>query len=643
MSEWKVNPTDGVTNNNNGTFSFDANAPYTVYVISYTADDGCKANYTYRLKIGCGGDTPEPYPDYKVTCIRGTDNGTDVVDGKKYSHPFLCCGKGKDDDMDSLYVDNISYNGSPVSTSKSNPTVINSWLSVYRTTSGGVCGKGALMYMYDENDTNDVRDVTITFTTSDANVCSSAPPAQEYGITNACPSWEVEVKQCKKCDVWCCVKDTKGNCHSYTAVAKPCSECSEYESCGGDCTSDCGEDPPGPSVDCDNVTADSTLDGYVTEFNSTLGTTISVSNTPCTYKYLKSVYTTVQRSSNTTIMWTLANVMSEITPKSSKCEGYFKAASKSTYGGIPSVDNTSKTVYENRINGGVAYAKYKYDSYESSNEMAENARAELRGLGISAANWGSEDNCGTLCFDRTGDTTNAPNPIEVIPNMWGNKSESSYDYTEMKSLVTSYPTIESIKNVDGNNYLPLLDKQACDCYFIKILGLGDCDTDGDGDTDEGRNRLADFIYTVTDVVIASGNAAKAHSQTKRPANDQYPLFNYLCDNDIEMDVKKYCDDDCDGKRFDDPDFCNCETNDFKSSVASYPSGHSYKAFMTGLCLVEAKGDNGKIDRITKYCYHRNVVRAHWHSDVLIGKLVASMDIGYINGYKKYHELLRGIK
>jgi hypothetical protein len=158
-----------------------------------------------------------------------------------------------------------------------------------------------------------------------------------------------------------------------------------------------------------------------------------------------------------------------------------------------------------------------------------------------------------------------------------------------------------------------------------------------------------FINDTTDIAIASGNVAKIYSQTKRPANDKYPTFNYLCDNEIELEEKTYCGDSCCQKRNaqgecleyikpKDNRFCECETNSFKSSTSSYPSGHSFKAFMALLTSLVVKGDSGgKIDRMTKYCYHRNVVRAHWHSDVLIGKLIATMDIGYLCGYEIFQE------
>lgn len=53
MAQWKVSPTEGVTNHNNGKFTFIANAPHSEYTISYTDDAGCTTTYTYKLKTDC--------------------------------------------------------------------------------------------------------------------------------------------------------------------------------------------------------------------------------------------------------------------------------------------------------------------------------------------------------------------------------------------------------------------------------------------------------------------------------------------------------------------------------------------------------------------------------------------------------------
>lgn len=241
---WTIEPSDGVTNLGNGSFTFPENASITQYTITCDNEAGCTATTIYNLPQDCG-DTPTPPtppgPQPDPECIRGTDNGNDVIGGVTYPHPFLCCGGGKDSDMDSLYVQTIFYNGNPISESSSNPTRINDWLSVYRTTTGGVVGYGALFYRYGANNTSKVLETNITFTTNDTNVHPDSSPAKKYHITNACPSWTVTVKQCREGYLWCCHPSEAydGECHSYTAYEERCGQCSgddkEIESCGGDC------------------------------------------------------------------------------------------------------------------------------------------------------------------------------------------------------------------------------------------------------------------------------------------------------------------------------------------------------------------------------------------------------------------------
>lgn len=237
---WSIEPNNGVTNHGNGRFTFPQNSSVTQYTITCDNEAGCTATTIYNLPEDCGGTPPTP-PQPTPECIRGTDNGNDIIHSVIYPHPFLCCGNGMDNDMDSLYVRTIFYNGNPISTSSSNPTRINSWLSVYRTTTGGVVGYGALFYKYGANNTSGVRQVNITYTTNDSDVHPSSEPAQEYGITTACPSWVVTVKQCRKGYLWCChPSDSYDNrCHSYTAYEEQCGKCigtnKDIESCGDDC------------------------------------------------------------------------------------------------------------------------------------------------------------------------------------------------------------------------------------------------------------------------------------------------------------------------------------------------------------------------------------------------------------------------
>lgn len=54
MATWEVTPSEGVVNNNNGTFTFPENSGSTdiVYTINYKDDDGCHASTLYTISAG---------------------------------------------------------------------------------------------------------------------------------------------------------------------------------------------------------------------------------------------------------------------------------------------------------------------------------------------------------------------------------------------------------------------------------------------------------------------------------------------------------------------------------------------------------------------------------------------------------------
>jgi hypothetical protein len=171
-----------------------------------------------------GSDIPAP------TCARGTDNGTDVINGVKYPHPMLICAVAYTD-SDSTYVRDLKYNGVTLS---SNWVTVDSWLQIRRDTdgSGSVCGYGWVHYKVTKNDTGSIRTATLNFSTSDSEVCEDSPIYEKYGIKNACQQWEVEVKQAPCGFYWC------GN-HSYTSQIIPCGSSCEYGSTGSSCNNDC--------------------------------------------------------------------------------------------------------------------------------------------------------------------------------------------------------------------------------------------------------------------------------------------------------------------------------------------------------------------------------------------------------------------
>jgi membrane-associated phospholipid phosphatase len=114
---------------------------------------------------------------------------------------------------------------------------------------------------------------------------------------------------------------------------------------------------------------------------------------------------------------------------------------------------------------------------------------------------------------------------------------------------------------------------------------------------------------------------------------------YLCDCTIQAASYAMCGENCNCT--DDVDsFTN--TEEFTNGNASFPSGHSAKAYLAFLCCVEVDGNFGDKSRILDYCENRTVVRAHWITDVTAGRLGASMQIGYLNGFEEYHKLIRNM-
>ena len=179
-------------------------------------------------------DKPEPgTPD----CIRGTDNGDDMIQGQETKHPVLVCAMGGED-SDSAYVKNLQVNGMVLSTDPSNPTRIADWIYAYRDYDPDtVCGSeyGYIQYTFTQNPDTDMREAVVTWSTTDENVCDNAVPVAKYGIKNACSSWTITYRQAPCGYYW------YGE-HSKDKVLIPCGtapENPEWATCYGEC--DCEE------------------------------------------------------------------------------------------------------------------------------------------------------------------------------------------------------------------------------------------------------------------------------------------------------------------------------------------------------------------------------------------------------------------
>lgn len=376
--------------------------------------------------------------------------------------------------------------------------------------------------------------------------------------------------------------------------------------------------PPGPTpTDCD-VTADSTLDGYVSEFSEALGTTISVDNTPCTYKYLKEAYSVVSNKSDFTIMWMLANVLSELTPEVGKVTSYFEKATTNTGGIVDLID--LETIYSNRMAGGVEYAMWKHNDFSTKNAMAANARTELSAKGISEAK--------LIYVPNEFIRGEVINPTNIVPNMGGQVTLEQInvsDITAMSDILEQYPDSQAIKESElGDN--PFADKEYCSKRLCQILEISS--------SDDKYNIWLDFIDYAKDADDAAINVIKRGIDGKLPP--QYRLrptgqtirgkfANMVCGGEAEQAARDLCSD---------TDTCKSEYDRFIDETGSYPSGHSGRGYIAGLVYLQVKGID-KMDRMSQYCHNRAVVRAHWVSDTIAAKVITSTVIGFLNGVKNY--------
>lgn len=94
--KWSIEPSDGVTNNGDGSFTFPKNASITQYTVICDNEAGCTAKTIYNLPVDCGGkpDPPQPgicdyfivdsgsYMDVEVGGGDGCDSAWIAAEGK---------------------------------------------------------------------------------------------------------------------------------------------------------------------------------------------------------------------------------------------------------------------------------------------------------------------------------------------------------------------------------------------------------------------------------------------------------------------------------------------------------------------------------------------------------------------------------
>lgn len=194
------------------------------------------------------GDGGKP----KITCVRGTDNGNDVINDKVYSYPLFECSDAVID-SDSIVVSSITYwNGtsmselpttennavSPIDKSTNLPC---SWIRMYRniTEDIGLCGYGMMKYIVSANTTGQEREITFRLGTTADQTAVIVPPYEgagtQYtvdGLTNTCPEWDVTIKQCAAGYYWCFTNKQR-NVGTSIPCGQSCSTGYEHDCCGG--------------------------------------------------------------------------------------------------------------------------------------------------------------------------------------------------------------------------------------------------------------------------------------------------------------------------------------------------------------------------------------------------------------------------
>ena len=83
--------------------------------------------------------------------------------------------------------------------------------------------------------------------------------------------------------------------------------------------------------------------------------------------------------------------------------------------------------------------------------------------------------------------------------------------------------------------------------------------------------------------------------------------------------------------------CTPETKEFLEKDGSYPSGHTAAGWGWALILSEISPDetNAILARGLAFGESRNVCNAHWHSDVMQGRLVAAGTVARLHADPKF--------
>lgn len=394
-------------------------------------------------------------------------------------------------------------------------------------------------------------------------------------------------------------------------------------------------------ADCD-VEGDSTLDSYLNGIGAS--SIKNTGSTSCAYEYIKDIYSKISGENASTyasyfntifseicgynepnnndamISWALAEVLCELYPCDySKCKLFFDKAA-ANYGGVwTPADEHSVNTYTSRLIGAMLYAKVKGDNFSSYLEMAEKAR---NGLGTTKYT-GDIDFSWSSLWSATGYTPSVPVNNECDTQFF----EYAYSNYTADTSCTSSATVDSTKERQA-----IEDKVFYTDYLLsdKVFNL--------------PSSWFNFIDDVRWASRAMSNTIKAERTRLRPTtvHRDYGSKVLLCNCKIEEDIWRTYNGYLIDPTYED---CDAQWEGMSDSDASYPSGHASIVYGDALAVIVADSSkmSSVIPRAVAYGDNRAIVRAHWASDVIIGKVAGSSAIGMLNGCTKFINYVKSIK
>jgi acid phosphatase (class A) len=389
------------------------------------------------------------------------------------------------------------------------------------------------------------------------------------------------------------------------------------------------------------------------------GLKITADDTKCTYTVLDTVYQAVTANTatnnSTSIAWALAEMLTELTPSGKSSTKYFEEAN--TYGGVPDLIG-NQAVYNKRLNGAIVYTKLRYDKFDEITAMAVKSRNELTSNGVTEAKLISPPGysnrdinvvAGGKTYNYKYKSFNFPRNslIDVVNNDLVPDKTTEHTIAEIapidKSSMVQILTNNETKACSDKFKNAYYDNFFCSARLYEILNGKITDYDNLG----VWLKFYDDVKDPQDAIL-NGLKYKRTEGRLRPMNQIVGFDEY--GNEIIAD-RVSCQD-CDDANFkaevervrklcDDTDTCSSDLQ-FAGDKHSYPSGHSGKAYIAGLAYLEATGKN-KMSRIDEFSFNRAIVRAHWVSDTVAGKVLASMAIGVLNGTKEFLDEVSAIR